>query len=175
MGRQRQSPPPPRPPRGVLLGEEVHTTVQRLRAVGAIIALGTTALVATAAAALVWRAFHPTSGGTALLAAAAGVSILALGGGLTALELLGRRAKRADSLAGAVSAYKTGCIAASAANFLAGGLTVAAIFHIGIGGRLWMAELLLLALNVLGLATAMPKMKHLRALHYRPVLPTSRL
>ncbi|OPX21925.1 MAG: hypothetical protein B1H04_05810 [Planctomycetales bacterium 4484_123] len=68
-----------------------------------------------------------------------------------------------------------GCVVAGMANLVAGGITVAVIFRSGVGGRLWMAEVLLLALNVLGLATAMPKMKHLRALHYRPVLPASRL
>ena len=54
-------------------------------------------------------------------------------------------------------------------------LALAVLAASGVSGGLWLPQLLVLAANVLGLVLAVPRVKHLRALHYRPILPLTRV
>ncbi|MHC4715382.1 MAG: hypothetical protein ACYS5V_00280 [Planctomycetota bacterium] len=159
----------------VLHSEGVNRSVRRLRLIGAVIALCLAMLLIAAAAAMGLRAFVPIEGTMTAALIAAAVAVAALGGGAAALEGYGRRARKAESMEAAVGAYSTGCIVAWLGNLTAGAVTICVIVLNGVGSGLWIPQLLVLALNVLGLALAMPKMKHLRELHYRPTLPVSRV
>ena len=169
------SDPTERSARGVLIGEDVHRIVRRLRAVGGIIALGLVLVVLVAAAGLVLRLFRPVAGDMSAVLGPAAAAILALAVGAGMLEAFSRKAMHARSLEAAVAAYKLGCASAGVLNFLAGCLTAVVFFTNGVANGLWVPQVLILALNVVGLALALPKMKHLRKLHYRPTLPVTRI
>ncbi len=158
-----------------LLSEGVSRSVRRLRAMGAIIALLLVVLLLAAAGAMVFRALSPVAGTMTKALIAAGVAVAALALAVVVLETYSRRAKKAGAMESAVGAYSTGCVVAAVANLAAGAVTVGVIVVNGVGGGLWVPELLVIGLNVLGLVMAMPKMKHLRDLHYRPTLPGSRI
>jgi len=148
--------------RPVLLSGSVGRSVRRLRVLGALIALGAVVLVIAAAVAGAVRIFLPVAGtmGAVIVAVAAAVAALAVGA--VALEVLGRRARGARSMEAAVADYSAGCVVAAVANLAAGAVTVGVVAVSGISGGLWVPAALVLALNVLGLVMAMPKMKHLR-------------
>jgi len=156
-------------------GEDIHRLVRQLRFVAGLIGLALAAVAALAAAGMVLRAARPAEGSFAAVVLAGVIALAALAGGVTALELSTRRAKKAGSLAAAAAAYKIGCIIAGGANFAAGCVTLIVVFTGGVSGGLWLPELLVLAMNLLGLGLAVPRVKHLRQIHYRPTLPVTRV
>jgi len=159
----------------MLLNSSVSRSVRRLRAMGALIVLCMVVLALAGAVAVVVRLVRPVAGTMAAALVAAGVAVAALAAGAAALEALGRRARKAGSMEAAIGAYSTGCVIAALANLAAGAFTIGMIVTYGLGRGLWIPALLVLGLNVLGLVMAMPKMSHLRELHYRPTLPGVRV
>lgn len=155
-------------------GTDVHLSMKRLRSVAGVMALGTVAVFLGAGAGMAVRLARPVRGGLAWVLVAGGVGLVALIVGLGLLVWGNRQAKRAEAIKAAAGAYLTGCAVAGAANFAAGVVTVGAIFSNGLSKGLWVPQVLVLAVNLLGLVLAVPKVEHLRRLHYSPTLPTSR-
>ena len=159
----------------LLPGHDVQGIVKDLRRVGAAVGVAMALVVGLGVAAVVVRALRPVGGGMAPVVVVGVAGLAALGGAMALLEITGRRARRADTLRRAASTYKVGCAAAGALNFLAGCATVAVVFANGVSGGLWVPAVLILALNALGLVLALPRIKHLRSLHYSPTLPVTRV
>jgi hypothetical protein len=156
-------------------GEHVHRIVAALRLAGGLVVLGLGVVVVLTAIGLIVRAVWPVSGSLGGVIFAGVLAVLALAGGATLLELTGRKAKKADTLEGTVAAYKLGCAIAGAINFLAGMVTVILLFTGGISGGRWVPILIVTTINVFGMVLAIPRVRHVRALHYRPTLPISRV
>jgi len=167
--------PPERPAPSLVVGEDVHRVVKDLRLIGVLAGLAMVLVVVAGLLAVALRAARPVAGGLSAIVLAGIVAVAALAGGATALELWGRHAKRAPDLQHAISAYALGCAVAGGANFLAGAVTVIVVFANGVSGGLWIPDLLVLAISVMGLILAVPRMKHVRELYYRPTLPVSRI
>jgi len=155
-------------------GTDVHLSTKRLRSVAGVMVLAAGAVLIAAGAGIAVRLAHPVRGGLAGVLLAGGVSLVALIVGLCLLVWGSRQAKRAEAIKAAAGAYLTGCAVAGAANFIAGVVTVGAIFGNGVSKGLWVPHVLILSVNVMGLVLAVPKVGYLRRLHYSPTLPTSR-
>ncbi len=170
---QAQFPVPGRP---VLpFGENIHAMVRHLRIVGALVAMALALLVIVGVALIVLRIVWPVSGSIGAVVTAGVIALAALVVGLVAIEKTSRMARKAGSLAGAAARYRMGCIIAGASNSASACVTLAVLGGGGVSNGLWLPILLATALNVLGLILATPRIKHLRSLHYRPVLPISRV
>jgi len=167
--------PPAMQPASPLLGEDIHRVTARLRLVAAGIGLALAAVGVVGAVLLVLRALRPVEGRFAAVVAAGAVALAALVGALVALEITGRRAKKAPALAPAAAGYLAGCLIAAGANFAAACVTLVVLGQNGVSAGLWVPTTLVLAVNLLGLLLAIPRVKHLRQLHYRPILPVTRV
>lgn len=155
------------------VGEDVHRAVRQLRLMGGLMVLALLLVVLAAAAGAVIRLVHPRQGQLSAVVVSGLVGIAALAAGVAVLEVVTRRAKAAETLALAVAAYRRGCVIAGGLNFVAGLYTVSVIFANGPANGLWVPQVLIVAVNVLGMVLAVPRVKHLRRLHYSPTLPYS--
>jgi hypothetical protein len=155
--------------------EGVHRTVSRLRLVAAGVWLALALVAGLAVLLVVLRALHPVKGGFAPVVAAGVLALVGLGAGATALGLTDRKARRAGSLGEAANHYRVGCLIAGASNFAVSCVTLGVLWGCGVSGGLWVPQLLVLAVNLLGLLLAVPRLKHLRSLHYRPMLPLTKV
>ena len=160
---------------GPLFGGDIHHMVAQLRLVGALVSLALGGVILVGLVILVVRIFSPTDGTFGPVATAGVVAVLALAGGLVTIELTSRKAKKAVDLEAAATFYKIGCVVAGGANFVGGVVTLCVLQANGVSKSLWIPTLIVLALNLLGLILAVPRVKHLRALHYRPILPVTRV
>jgi len=149
--------------------------VAQLRLVGALVSLALGGVILAALIILIVRIFSPTGGSFGPVATAGVVAIVALAAGLAAIELTSRKAKKAGELETAATLYKIGCVIAGGANFVGGIVTLCVLLSNGVSKGLWIPTLIVLAINLLGLILAVPRVKHLRALHYRPILPVTRI
>ncbi len=155
--------------------EGVHRMVSRLRLVAAAVWLALALVAGLAVLLLVLRALHPVKGGFGPVVAAGVLALAGLGTGAAALGLTDRKARRGASLEEAANHYRIGCLIAGAANFAPSCVTLGVLWASGVSGGLWLPQLLVLAVNLLGLLLAVPRLKHLRSLHYRPMLPLSKV
>jgi len=169
-----QPPQAPRPT-GLPFGEDIHRMVAQLRLAGAAVSLSLAGVVIAAVVLLVVRISRPVAGSFSTVVVAGVIALAALVGGLVAIELTGRRAKKADTLEAAAAGYKLGCLLSGGLNLAAACVTLVVLATAGVSRGLWVPQLLVLAVNVLGLILAVPRVKHLRALHYRPILPLTRV
>jgi len=149
--------------------------VSHLRLVGAAVSLALAGVLIAATVLLVVRIVRPVEGSFSAVVGSGVVALLALVGGLVGIELTSRRAKKADTLEAAAAFYKLGCLVSGGVNFAAGLVTLVVLATNGVSNGLWLPQLLVLAVNVLGLILAVPRVKHLRVLHYRPILPLTRV
>mgnify|MGYP006304513623 CR=1 FL=1 len=162
-------------PYSLPIGQDVYRIVVRLRLVGGLVLLALGLTVLLAAGGFLLRAFRPVDGGVAAVILAGAVAVLALAGGTVALEVTSRKARKAGSLEGAVAVYRLGCAIAGAVNAAAALVALIVLYANGISGGLWIPLAIVLVLNLLGMALAVPRVRQVRRLHYRPTLPISRI
>ena len=155
-------------------GEEVYSSLRKVRLVAGLIVLGMVLVTLAAGVGIVIRLARPVGGGVALVIVVAAAAVVSLASGALLLELAARKAHRADSLRLAAEAYQSGSALAGTINLLAGCLTVGSIFSSGLSGGLWLPKLLVLGMNLVGMAICIPRLRRLRELHYRPTLPYTR-
>ena len=155
--------------------EGVHRTVSRLRLVAAAVWLALALVAGLAVLLVVLRVLSPVQGSLAPVVVAGVLALAGLGAGAIALGLTDRKARRGRSLEEAANHYRVGCLIAGASNFAVSCVTLGVVWACGLSGGLWVLQLLVLAVNLLGLTLAVPRLKHLRALHYRPMLPLTKV
>ncbi|KPK83790.1 MAG: hypothetical protein AMJ81_07330 [Phycisphaerae bacterium SM23_33] len=159
----------------LLSNEEVRAALQAVRMLAGLVLGGLVLVVVLGAAGVAVRLLRPVDGHMGPIVLAGTVGFLLLAGAIVVLEVSGRRAGRAQTLERAVLAYRGGCAVGGGLNFLGGVVTVIVIFANGVSGGLWVPAVLVLALNSLGLVLAVPRLKHIRRLHYSPTLPVTRV
>jgi hypothetical protein len=106
------------------------------------------------------------------------VGVLALAAflaGMGVVEKYSAQAKQATSFEAAAVLYRTGCGIAVAANAASVVVTVIVLFANGVNKDLLLPCLLVVALHLIALAMAMPRMKTLRKLHHPLKLPFARI
>ena len=166
----------PRPPTAAFPpGEEVHRIVAALRLMGFLVVLGLVMLLLATAIGLIVRAARPVEGSLGPVIFAAVVAVAALAAGATLLEVTGQKARKAGTLETTVAVYKLGCAIAGMTNFMGGTITVIVLLTDGISGGRFFPLLLVTAINAVGMVLAIPRVRHVRAMHYRPTLPISRV
>ncbi len=111
----------------------------------------------------------------AILAIVGAIGLIALLAGAVAVEISDRQARKLQDLKKAILKYRFGCLAAGIANFIAGALTVTAIFITRPADGLWLPEVLIVMLNAVGMSLAIPRFKHIRRLHSNMIPPCSSL
>ena len=156
---------------------QTHRALARLRLLDLVILLGLLAVLAAAGWALAGAAGRadgaPGRLGPIIWTGLAALAALGLGSAI--LEITSARARRLNDLDRCAAAYLGGCAGAAALNLLAGALTVRTILANGVANGLWLLAGLCLCLNVVGTVLTLPRLRHLRSLHYRPTLPITRI
>jgi len=155
--------------------EDVHRMVRELRVVGILVSLALLVIVIGGLAGLLFRALRPVRGSFGPAIFAGVVAVLALAAGVVIVEVTNRKARKARSLETTSAIYKTGCLIAGGVGLAAGCVSLVVLLVNGISRGLWLPQVLVLTVNVLELLLAVPRVRHLRRLHYRPVLPVTRV
>jgi hypothetical protein len=151
---------------------------QATRAVVLAALLSAAAVVIVAALAVVavfFRLSHPAQSNAWPTVCSGIGAIIAIVAGLVIMGWSIERIKRAESFELAAAIYARSCLTSVAMNSAAGVLAILVIFLNGLAGHLWLPDVLVVCVTLLGLILSVPRLKRLRKMHYTPSLPYVRI
>ena len=169
------NPAPKRQVYSLTVGKDVHRLTGQLRLIGGLIILALIIVIVGALTGIVVRILNPRAGGTSMVLISGLFAVATLFGGAAVIEAANRRAKKAEEMSDSIALFRTGCAISSVLNFLAGLWGVVSIFSNGLGNGLWLPQILVVAVSVIGMFLSIPRLKHISKLHYSPSLPCSRI
>ena len=168
-------PAPQHMPGGPMPTRGTHHATRTIVLAGWLTMAAMVVLAAVAVLAVFFRITHPArSSAWPVLFSGAG-AILAIVAGAGIMGLAVERIKRAESFELAAAIYVKSCLTSGAMNSAAGALAILVVFLNGLAGRLWLPDVLVVCVTLLGLILSVPRLKRLRKLHYMPTLPYVRI